>query len=78
MSADWLYPLSSKSGYFFTLKFGNSVDTGPASLEQMILDDVADDTWIAHKNWKNIKDGDRIWIYYGKIDGVMPDGTIHN
>jgi len=71
MSADWLYPLSSKSGYFFTLKFGNSVDTGPASLEQMILDDVADDTWIAHKNWKNIKDGDRIWIYYGKIDGDL-------
>jgi hypothetical protein len=63
--------LSSKSGYFFKLKFGNSVDTGPASLEQMILDGVADDTWIAHKNWKNINDGDRIWIYYGKIDGDL-------
>lgn len=71
MPADWLYPLSSKSGYFFTLKFGNSVDTGPASLEQMILDGVTDDTWTAHKNWKNIKAGDRIWVYYGKIDGDL-------
>ena len=47
------------------------MDTGPASLEQMILDGVADDKWIARKNWKNIKDGDRIWIYYGKTDGDL-------
>lgn len=71
MPADWLYPLSSKSGYFLKLRSGKSVDTGPASLEQMILDGVTDDTWVAYKNWKNLKDGDRIWIYYGKIDGDL-------
>jgi len=69
--ADWLYPLSSKSGHFFELKSGNSVDTGPASLEQMFIDGVTDGNWTAHKNWKNINDGDRIWIYYGKEDGDL-------
>lgn len=47
------------------------MDTGPASLEQMFIDGVTDDNWTARKNWKNIKKGDRIWIYYGKADGDL-------
>jgi hypothetical protein len=68
MARDWLYPLSSKSGYYFLRKGGRTSDTGPASLEEMLLEGAIDDEWGAYMNWRNVKPNDRIWVYYGKAD----------
>jgi hypothetical protein len=68
MTRDWLYPLSSKSDYHFLRKGGRTTDTGPASLEEMLLEGAVDDEWGAYMNWKNVKPKDRIWVYYGKAD----------
>jgi len=70
MASDWLYPLSSSSGYTFLLQSGkSSTDTGPASFEQMIIEGAVDDDWVAYKNWKNLEKKDRVWVYYGHSDG---------
>ena len=71
MASDWLYPLSSKSDYYFECKKGRTRDTGPASFQQMIQEGAVDDKWGAYKNWKNVKPKDRIWIYYGSADGNL-------
>jgi len=68
MAHDWLYPLSSKSGYYFLRKGGRTSDTGPASLEEMLLEGAVDDEWGAYMNWKNVQPKDRIWVYYGQAD----------
>lgn len=72
MTADFLYPLSSGSGYRFKLIDGSlTVDTGPAAFQQMIIEGGSDCDWGAYKNWRVIKPGDRIWIYYGTSDGDL-------
>ena len=68
MARDWLYPLSSKSGYYFRRKGGRTSDTGPASLEEMLLEGAVDDRWGAYMNWRNVNPRDRIWVYYGTAD----------
>ena len=72
MTSDWLYPLSSTSGYVFSLPRGRETpDTGPASFQQMINNFGYDDEWYVSKNWKNIAEGDRVWAYYGTSDGDL-------
>jgi len=72
MTADFLYPLSSASGYRFKLDDDSlTLDTGPAAFQQMILEGGADCEWGAYKNWRVIQPGDRIWIYYGTSDGDL-------
>lgn len=69
MASDWLYPLSSTSGYWFVRRNGRrTTDTGPASFEQMIAEGAIDDEWGAYRNWKHLQKGDRVWVYYGKAD----------
>ena len=70
MTRDWLYPLSSKSKYLFEFPDGSKTpDTGPASLQQIILKGRGNEEWGAYRNWRNVKRNDRIWVYYGKNDG---------
>ena len=69
MTRDWLYPLSSSSGYYFELRNGKTLDTGPASFEEMIIGGRADDQWGAYRNWKQAQEDDRVWVYYGHSDG---------
>lgn len=72
MASDWLYPLSSKSGYYFLLpRGGKTPDTGPAAFEEMILAGGSKHEWGAYKNWRNIQAGDRVWIYFGRADGDL-------
>jgi hypothetical protein len=70
MARDWLYPLSSKSEYLFKFPDGSKTpDTGPASLQQIILKGRGNEEWGAYRNWRNVERDDRIWVYYGKNDG---------
>jgi hypothetical protein len=69
VARDWLYPLSSTSGYYFELRNGKTLDTGPASFEEMIIGGRADDQWGAYRNWKQAQKDDRVWVYYGHRDG---------
>ena len=70
MTGDWLYPLSSVSGYVFDLRGGSKTkDTGPPAFEQMVSQGGADHWWGAYRNWKQLQVGDRIWVYYGTADG---------
>jgi hypothetical protein len=71
MTTDWLYPLSSVSGYKFKRIGGLTFDTGPASFQQMIKDGAIDKEWGVHKNWKNLEVEDRIFVYYGTADGDL-------
>jgi len=72
MTADFLYPLSSGSGYRFKLDNGRlTPDTGPAAFQQMIFESGTDCEWGAYKNWRVIQPGDRIWVYYGTSDGDL-------
>jgi hypothetical protein len=69
---DWLYPLSSKSGYWFQFSDGKrSRDTGPTSFEEMILRAASDDEWGVSRGWRRMQLGDRVWVYYGKADGDL-------
>jgi hypothetical protein len=69
VARDWLYPLSSTSDYCFELRNGKTLDTGPASFEEMIIGGRADDQWGAYRNWKKAQKDDRVWVYYGHRDG---------
>lgn len=71
MTADWLYPLSSNTNYYFKSDTGRTVDTGPSSFEQMLLRGARDDVWGVYKNWRNMRKGDRVWVYYGVADGEL-------
>ena len=71
MNADWLYPLSSATDYYFELTNGRTLDTSPASFEEMVQSGATDDMWGAHKNWRNMTHGDRVWVYYGVSDGDL-------
>ena len=68
---DWLYPLSSKSGFWFELPNGGTRDTGPTSFARMIREGARDDKWGANKNWRNAQPKDRVWVYYGTSDGDL-------
>ncbi len=61
---DWLYPLSSKSGYWFEMPDGSRTnDTSPASFEASVLRASADESWTVAQNFKQINVGDRVWVY---------------
>lgn len=70
--SDWLYPLSSKSGYYFELPDGTrTTDTGPVNFEASVRRGKPDDTWGLSKNYKNVQRGDRVWVYFGRADGDL-------
>lgn len=83
--SDWLYPLSAKAGLRFVDDRGASV---PVSLESyrdhILTGKIRDDSWYLSTNYRNVKPGDRMWIYFGEKDvgvvgvatilGVRPDG----
>lgn len=69
---DWLYPLSSTSGYWFQLPDGSRTkDTSPANFEATVLRGSPDKTWTVARNYKQMKAGDRVCIYYGTSDGDL-------
>jgi hypothetical protein len=69
--ADWLYPLSSRSGYWFIREDGSETeDTGPDSFIQSIYRE-AEDSWTLATNYRRVDKGDRVWPYYGIWDGDL-------
>ncbi len=69
---DWLYPLSSKSDFWFELPDGTSTqDTSPANFEASVLRAASDDYWTVATNYRQVKQGDRVWVYYGGADGDL-------
>lgn len=69
--SDWLYPLSSKSAFRFVMPDGSITnDTSPANFEASVLRASPDDQTVA-QNYKQIRRGDRMWIYYGRADGDL-------
>lgn len=70
--ADWVYPLSSRSGFWFELPDGSSTqDTSPANFEASVLRATSDDYWTISTNYRRVRPGDRVWVYYGHADGDL-------
>jgi hypothetical protein len=68
----WLYPLSSTSGFWFVLPDGTTTpDTSPANFEKSVLQKDTDDFWTVASNYRRIRAGDRVWVYYGQVDGDL-------
>ena len=86
--SDWLYPLSSKSDYYFVDEEGNRIwcedgggnrfsDTGFDCFKEEIRSGSTDVEWILSTNYRNVRKGDRVWIYYGTADSDIEQGTPH-
>lgn len=69
--ADWLYPLSSQSGYRFGFPDGgSSEDASPTALEQLVsYGPSVQRSWHLATNFRKVSPGDTVWLYYGKSDG---------
>jgi hypothetical protein len=68
---DWLYPLSSRSGFRFLFADGSSTtDTSPENFRAAVINGgFADDDWPIATNFHRVESRDRVWIYYGTADG---------
>lgn len=70
--SDWLYPLSSSSGFWFELPDGTRTrDTSPSNFERSVLRPRSDDIWTVANNYRRIRPRDSIWVYYGHADGDL-------
>lgn len=70
--SDWLYPLSSASGRWFQDGTGATyADTSFTSFRAMMAKPSKDDWWYLATNFRNVKELDRIWCYYGVADGDL-------
>ena len=90
--SDWLYPLSSKSDYYFVDEEGNRIwcedgggnrfsDTGFDCFKEEIRSGSTDVEWILSTNYRNVRKGDRVWIYYGTADsdiGIVGLATLRD
>ena len=65
--SDWLYPISSSSGYVFVLLDGLSLEKTPENFELAVWDKQEAD-WPVSTAYRQIEPGDRIWVYYGTAD----------
>jgi hypothetical protein len=79
----WLYPISSRGGYFFEDKKGRTVDVSYESFRDWVATGrILDEDWVVNQNFKSIQKGDDLFIYtgdddrgiigFGKINGVDP------
>lgn len=69
---DWLYPLSSTSGFYFEMPDRSRTDnTSPANFEASVLRADPNDRWTIAHNYRQVQAGDRVWIYYGRSDGDL-------
>ena len=89
---DWLYPLSSKSGYCFEDEEGNRIrceddagnqisDTGIECFRKKLRLGSTDVNWVLRTNYLKVRKGDRVWIYYGTADsdiGIVGLATIRD
>ena len=90
--SDWLYPLSSKSDHWFEDEEGNRIwceddagnrisDTGIECFKEMLRLGSTDVNWFLSTNYRNVRKGDRVWIYYGTADsdiGIVGLATIRD
>ena len=67
--SDWLYPLSRTSGRILVDEEENNLgDTSFGSFKKMMRSSVSDDWWYLSTNFRNVSNGDRVWIYHGTAD----------
>ncbi len=90
--SDWLYPLSSKSDYWFEDEEGNRIrceddagnqisDTGIECFRKKLRLGSTDVNWVLRTNYLKVRKGDRVWIYYGSADsdiGIVGLATIRD
>lgn len=67
---DWIYPLSSASGYWFDHRAGRRTDTGVEALRDAIAD-KGEAWWHLSTAFRLVKPRDRVWCYYGIADGDL-------
>ena len=62
--SDWLYPLSRTSGRILVDEEENNLgDTSFGSFKKMMRSSVSDDWWYLSTNFRNVSNGDRVWIF---------------
>lgn len=65
----WLYPISKRSGYYFTDKKGRRVRTSYESFRDFVFTGlVADDSWGVYFNFGDVRAGDEVFVYTGERD----------
>jgi hypothetical protein len=65
----WLYPISKKSGYYFTDDKGHRARTSYESFRDFVVTGrIQDRGWWAHANFKKVAKGDEVFIYTGDKD----------
>jgi hypothetical protein len=66
---NYLYPLSSASGYAWVDPNGNAApDTGYGYFVASISNRNADTEMFLRTSFRKVAVGDRLWLYYGKAD----------
>lgn len=62
----WLYPISKRSGYYFTDKQGHRVRTSYESFRDFVATGrIKDDGWYVHSNFGKVEADDELFIYTG-------------
>jgi hypothetical protein len=65
----WLYPISRKSGYFFSDKQGRRARTSYESFRDFVVTGrIQDKGWWVHANFDKVAQGDEVFIYTGDQD----------
>ncbi len=65
----WLYPISKRSGYYFSDRKGRRVRTSYESFRDFVVTGaIADDEWGVHQNFDSVEVGDEVFIYTGDSD----------
>lgn len=65
----WLYPISSKSGYYFKNAQGKRVKVSYESFRDFVhTEKVRDRWWGVHFNFQKVEKGDDLFIYTGDED----------
>lgn len=74
----WLYPISSRGGYFFEDKKGHTIDVSYESFRDWVATGkIRDEDWVVNQNFKSIEKGDDLFIYTGDDDrGIIGFGKI--
>ncbi len=70
MKRNWLYPLVRHSGFYFQDGAKNRLpDTEFESFKQMMRQPSDVEWFRLATNFRQVKVGDRVWMYYGRADG---------
>jgi len=78
--AAWLYPISESAGWHFSLPSGKWLDVSTKNFEKLVRDKsltTGDRTWPLSTNFKNVNEGDDLFVYTGDHDrGIIGYASI--